>query len=103
MNAEEKEPIETEALPQPLSPHQELFQRVKKMYGDGKSIRAIATELNISRITVRRYTLLNELPKKKGHKTTNLSTYNEYLQKRMLEDKYVEVLQLFKEIKALGY
>lgn len=42
-------------------------------------------------------------PRKKGHKATNLLEYNEYLQARILQDKNVEMLQLFKEIKALGY
>lgn len=63
----------------------------------------IARELNISRNTVRKYIPLQELPRKSGLKTTNLLKYNDYLQTRLPEDKDVEMLQLFKEIKAQGY
>lgn len=103
MKKEMKEPVETKMLPQKLSPRGELFWQVKKLYGDGTSFKGIAKQLNISRNTVRKYIYLQELPGRKGPKTTNLLKYNEYLRTRMLEDKEVEVLQLFKEIKTQGY
>lgn len=103
MKVEGKAPVETEVTARPLSPRQELFQRVKGLHADGRPLRAIAKALTISRNTVKKYIHLQELPRKKGHKATNLLTYNNYLQTRMLEDEDVEVLQLFKEIKAQGY
>ena len=52
---------------------------------------------------VRKYIYLHELPKKNGNKTTNLAQFNEYLFSRLQEDRNVETLQLFKEIKSMGY
>jgi transposase-like protein len=88
---------------EPASSRQQLLQRIKEMHAGGKTLRAIAKELDISRNTVRKYVRLHEPPKKKGNKVVNLDRYNEYLGARMNEDHKVEVLQLFKEIKAQGY
>jgi transposase len=100
--ADQGETRETEVIPQP-SARQELLQRIKKMHSEGKPLRAIARELNISRNTVGKYVFLHEPPKKKGHKPINLARYDDYLQARMHADSQVEVLQLFKEIKEMGY
>ncbi|MEI6950363.1 ISL3 family transposase [Paraflavisolibacter sp. H34] len=95
-------PMEVQSAPEP-SPRLKLVQQVREMHIGGKTLRAIARELRISRNTVRKYIFLHEPPKKKGVKSTNLGSYSDYLQARMLEDNQVEVLQLFKEIKAQGY
>lgn len=99
---DQKETITDDAV-QCLSPRQELMQQVKKMHTDGVTVRAIARTLRISRVTVSKYIHLHELPKKSGQKITNLGRFNEYLQSRIQEDAGIETLQLFKEIKTMGY
>ncbi|MBE7171580.1 MAG: ISL3 family transposase [Williamsia sp.] len=86
-----------------LSPRHQLLQQVKKLYGEGKSIRMISRTLGISRNTVKKYISLHEPPQKKGFKTTNLISFSEYLQARIEENPAVETLQLYAEIKAMGY
>ena len=98
----QEQSVQTNAV-QALSAKQVLMQQVKKMHAEGVIIRAIAKTLSVSRITVRKYIYLCELPKKKGHKSTNLYSFNEYLHTRIQGDAKVETLQLFKEIKQMGY
>ena len=86
-----------------ISPRQQLLQRVKEMYATGKGTKTIARTLGISRNTVKKYIHLHEPPQKKGTRTTNLISFSEYLQTRINQDAYVESLQLFQEIKAMGY
>ena len=100
--APQQEIIQSNAVPE-LSPRHERMHQIKQMQAEGSTIRAIARTLKMSRNTVRKYLDLQEPPQKKGTTTTNLAHYNEYLQSRMLEDSQVEVLQLFKEIKQMGY
>jgi transposase len=97
-----EQPVKNDVA-QNISPRQELMLQAKKMYAEGVAIRAIARTLGISRITVRKYIHLHEPPKKQGNKTTNLAQFNEYLFSRLQEDNTVETLQLFKEIKSMGY
>lgn len=86
-----------------LSRRHVQMQQVKKMRADGVAIKAIARTLGMNKKTVRKYIYLHEPPRKKGRITTNITHYNEYLQSRMHQDSQVETLQLFKEIKAMGY
>lgn len=79
------------------------MEQIKKMYADGVGLRKIAGTLKMSRNTVRKYIYLHKPPEKKGHKTTTVAHYNEYLYGRIQENKGVETLQLFKEIKAMGH
>jgi predicted transcriptional regulator len=86
----------------PLTKRQLQLNQIKQLRSEGITIRAIARTLKISRITVRKYLHLDEPPRKNGNRT-NIESFNDYLQSRMEEDKNVEVIQLWKEIKQLGY
>lgn len=97
------EPSDHQKQEQNLSPRHLLLQQVTKMYAEGKGLKTIARTLGISRNTARKYIHLHEPPQKKGIKTTNLTSFSEYLQTRMQENAEVETIQLFQEIKAMGY
>ena len=86
-----------------LSPRHQLLHRVKEMYAAGKGTKTIARALQISRTTVKKYIHLHEPPQKKGVKTTNLTSFSEYLRTRIEQDAEVRNVQLLQEIKSLGY
>ena len=80
---------------------------VKQLYelkGEGRSIRAIARELGISRNSVRKYLRSSEVPKAKPRppKPSKLDLYKEYLQHRMGEG-LDNCVVLLRELKARGY
>lgn len=102
---QEKDQQEKALAPQEekLSPRHSLLQTVKTMYAAGNSIRTISRTLGISRNTVKKYTILHEPPQKKGVTSTNLVSFSEYLRARIDQDPKVETLQLYAEIKAMGY
>lgn len=84
------------------SRRQQQMEEVKRLHSVGLSIRMIADSLKMSRVTIRKYLRLDVPPPKNAAKT-NIILLNEYIQKRMEDDKDVQVLQLWKEIKAKGY
>lgn len=85
------------------SPRYQLLQRIKEMYATGKGTKRIARILGISRNTVKKYIHLHEPPQRKGTKTTNLISFSEYLHDRIEQDPNVKTIELFLEIKAMGY
>lgn len=101
-NDQQQTPDQTQQVKN-LSPRYQLLQRVKEMYAVGKGSKSIAKTLQISRNTVKKYIHLHEPPQKKGIRTTNLNSFNEYLQTRIEQDAEVSNVQLFREIKSMGY
>ena len=80
---------------------------MKELYelsGEGRSMRAIARELGISRTTVRRYVRSPEVPKPKprAKRGSKLDPYTEYIDGRLLDGLYNCVV-LLREIRELGY
>ncbi len=86
----------------PLTKRQLQLKQIKQLRSEGLTIRAIARVLIISRVTVRKYLQLDEPPRKNGNRT-NIESFNDYIQSRMKENKNIEVIQLWKEIKQQGY
>ena len=81
---------------------QQQLDEVKRLHSSGLGIRKIAMALKMSRVTIRNYLHL-DVPPPKNTTKTNIATFNEYIQQRMEEDKNIQVIQLWKEIKAKGY
>lgn len=81
---------------------QKQLEEIKRLHNKGVSIRQIAEALKMSRVTVRKYLHLDEPPVKNGGRT-NIAFFYDYLHQRMEQDKNVQVIQLWKEIKARGY
>ncbi|MBE7169534.1 MAG: ISL3 family transposase [Williamsia sp.] len=100
VDQQESEPVKQGSK---LSASHQLLQQVKQMYAAGKGTKKIARTLGISRNTVKKYIYLHEPPQKKGIKTTNLISFNEYLQARINQDADVTNVQLLREIKLMGY
>ena len=80
---------------------------VKELYelkGKGRSMRGIASDLGISRATVRKYALSPEVPKPKARakRGSKLDAYKEYIDVRVSEglENCVVVLR---ELRELGY
>ena len=86
-----------------ISPRHQLLLRVKEMYAAGKGTETVARTLGISRNTVKKFIHLHEPPQKKGARTTNLISFSEYLQTRIEQEATVESVQLYREIKSMGY
>lgn len=84
------------------SRRQQQMDQVKKLHSSGLGVRKIAAALKMSRVTIRKYLRLDVPPPKNATKT-NIVFFNEYIQQRMEEDKNIQVIQLWKEIKAKGY
>ncbi|MFC5537608.1 ISL3 family transposase [Rhodocytophaga aerolata] len=91
---------------EPVGKSQVLHKQVKELYSEGWSMRKIAKHLQISRQTVKRYSLLEKVPKKRySQASTRRLLTNEqivYLAKRWAEGD-VNAKQLWKELKQEGY
>ena len=70
--------------------NQDVFVKIQVLDHQGKSIKAIAREIGVSRNTVRKYLRKpDELPayKQRKARTTKLSDYEAYLKKRVEQAK----------------
>ena len=79
-------------------------KRIFELHGEGKSARAIATELRVSRNTVRRYLGDPQVPKPKARpkRGSKLDPHRPYL-KRRLADGVQNAVVLLRELRARGY
>lgn len=85
----------------------EEFVEINVLRRQGKSIKAISRELNVSRNTVRKY-LRSESPPSastRSKKPTKLDGYRDYLRSRIDSAKpdWIPATVLFREIQQLGY
>lgn len=88
--------------------NQDVFVKIQVLKHQGKSIKAIAREIGVSRNTVRKYLRKsNELPtyKKRELRSTKLSAYESYLKDRVEQAKpgWIRAIVLYREIQEQGY
>ena len=88
--------------------NQDVFVKIQVLNHQGKSIKAIAREIGVSRNTVRKYLRKsNELPtyKKREARSTKLSAYESYLKNRVEQAKpeWIPAIVLYREIQEQGY
>lgn len=88
--------------------NQDVFVKIQVLDHQGKSIKAIAREIGVSRNTVRKYLRKpDELPayKQRKARTTKLSDYEAYLKKRVEQAKpeWIPAVVLLQEIQEQGY
>ena len=86
----------------------EIFVDIITLYRQGKSMRAIARDLNISRNTVKKYIVEQDTyPQYKSRLTTQskLTPYKQYILQRIESAKphWIPACVLFQEIKDQGY
>lgn len=87
---------------QPISHRQGIYQQVKSYQAAGQSIRWVATELNLSRNTVRKYWRWTAYQPKTSHRWSPVLRYEEYLRRRWSEGQQ-HVRTLHQELQAQGY
>ncbi|OQP56372.1 hypothetical protein A3860_39945, partial [Niastella vici] len=78
------------------------LREIKHLHALGTPIRAIAGIVKMSRNTVRKYIHLDEPPSKNGPRSEILN-FADYFKERIKECPGIEVIQLWKEIRQLGY
>ena len=78
------------------------MKRIKEKHAQGVSIRRLSRELNLSRVTVNKYLHLEEPPRKTAIRT-NIRLFDQYIKDRIKEDENIEIMQLWKAIKAMGF
>jgi len=78
------------------------FREIKKLYSQGKTIRAIARIVGVSRLTIRKYIHLDE-PPRKNRPGSEILKFADYFKERIALRPNIEVIQLWKEIREKGY
>jgi len=79
---------------------------IRVLSRQGKSIRAIARRLGVSRNTVRRYLRSPGLPRyRREPRASKLDAYKQYIAERVkaAAPEWIPAAVLFRELKALGY
>jgi hypothetical protein len=79
---------------------------IRVLSRQGKSIRAIARTLRVSRNTVRRYLRGQEVPRyRREARATKLDSYKQYVGERVkaAAPEWIPAAVLFRELRALGY
>lgn len=75
---EDTEIIQTETINTNVE-LQVRFNKVKELFSQGYTIRAISRSLHIARVTIRKYIGMDILPKKKGSRSTNFESFHLFL------------------------
>jgi transposase len=75
------------------------FSKVKELKDKGYTIRAISRSLGITRTTIRKYLIMDFLPKKTGSRSTNFDAYQGFLLQetnagRLYTDLYADIVNL---------
>lgn len=79
------------------------WEKVKKLYKEGISIRQIAKDMEMSRNTVRKWIRSEEKPKyKREHYATKIDEYKHQIKKWYLENGYIGA-KIYRELKKQGY
>ncbi|MCY0963469.1 ISL3 family transposase [Streptomyces sp. H27-H5] len=84
----------------------ERWQQVHNLLGKGVGLLECARRLDVALNTVKRYTRMKEPTgdrRAPRYKPTLVDPYRDHLRTRRTEDPAIPVLQLFREIKELGY
>jgi len=78
LTEEETEIIQTETINTNIE-LQLRFNKVKELFSQGYTIRAISRSLHMQRVTIRKYIGMDILPKKKGSRSTNFESFQLFL------------------------
>ena len=101
VNIEQEQGAKEEAI---LSRKGYIFQSIQELAKEGLPMRVIATELKVSRQTVRKYLKAQAVPRytPRPHRSSKLDLYKPYIAARWREG-VCKGIQLFLEIKERGY
>jgi transposase len=80
----------------------DTFLKVKELQAKGTPIKRIATDLKMSRNTVKSYFNQESLSPRKSSKSTNIEVFTDLIIARLNGNGY-KLIDIFREIKELGY
>jgi transposase len=80
----------------------DTFLKVKELQSKGTPIKRIATDLRMSRNTVKSYFNQESLSPKKSSRSTNIEVFTDLIVARLGENGH-KLMDIFREIKKLGY
>jgi transposase len=79
------------------------FSQVKQMLLEGHSIKKIARDTGVTRITIRKWKSYDVLPPKRSPKMTNMHLYDETVRKMLAENPTLETKDVLQKITEMGY
>ena len=91
-----------ESIDAKVDQRRDIFLKVKELQAKGTPIKRIATDLKMSRNTVRSYFNQESLSPRKSSKSTNIEVFTDLIVARLNENGY-NLTDIFREIKELGY
>ena len=102
--AEEAHPVLTaqESIAGKVDQRMDTFSKVKELQAKGTPIRRIATDLKMSRNTVKSYFIQESLSPRKSSNSTNIEVFTDLIIARLNENGH-KLMEIFREIKELGY
>ena len=102
--AKEAHPVLTahESIAGKVDQRMDTFSKVKELQAKGTPIRRIATDLKMSRNTVKSYFIQESLSPRKSSNSTNIEVFTDLIIARLNENGH-KLMDIFREIKELGY
>jgi hypothetical protein len=91
-----------ESIDAKVDQRMDIFLKVKELQAKGTPIKRIATELRMSRNTVKSYFNQESLSPIKSSRSTNIEVFTDLIIARLSETGH-KLMDIFKEIKMLGY
>lgn len=91
-----------EAIDAKVDQRMDIFLKVKELQANGTPIKRIATELRMSRNTVKSYFKQESLSPRKSSRSTNIEVFTDLIIARLGRNGH-KLMDIFKEIKMLGY
>lgn len=95
-------PPDQESIAIKVDQRLDTFLKVKELQAKGTPIKRIATDLKMSRNTVKSYFNQESLSPRKGFKSTNIEVFTNLIVARLNDNGY-KLIGIFREIKELGY
>ena len=95
-------PPDQESIAIKVDQRLDTFLKVKELQASGTPIKRIATDLKMSRNTVKSYFNQESLSPRKSSKSTNIEVFTNLIVARLNENGY-KLIDIFREIKELGY
>ena len=101
---EDNQPVITaqESISAKVDQRMDTFSKVKELQAKGTPIKRIATDLTMSRNTVKSYFNQESLSPRKSSKSTNIEVFTDLIVARLNENGH-KLMDIFREIKELGY
>ena len=91
-----------ESIASKVDQRMDIYLKVKELQSKGTPIRRIATDLKMSRNTVKSYFIQESLSPRKSANSTNIEVFTDLIVARLNENGH-KLMDIFREIKEMGY